>query len=93
MLPSEWSGDVEVIRTSAMTGEGLDNLLETLLVTAELHEYKANPDRDAMGTCLEAELVSIAGIYRTSEIPLPAEVLGKSAQVRLISEKLVMEAL
>ncbi len=62
LLPSEWSGDVEVIRTSAMTGEGLDNLLETLLVTAELHEYKANPDRDAMGTCLEAEQESGRGV-------------------------------
>jgi translation initiation factor IF-2 len=62
LLPSEWSGDVEVIRTSAMTGEGLENLLETLLVTAELHEYKANPDRDAMGTCLEAEQESGRGV-------------------------------
>jgi translation initiation factor IF-2 len=62
LLPSEWSGDVEVIRTSAMTGEGLDNLLETLLVTAELHEYKANPDRDAMGTCLEAEQEAGRGV-------------------------------
>lgn len=55
LLPSEWGGEVEVIRTSAMTGRGMEDLLETLLVTAELHEYKANPDRDAMGTCLEAE--------------------------------------
>ena len=55
MLPSEWGGDVEVIKTSAITGEGVDDLLETLLVTAELHEYKANPNRDAVGTCLEAE--------------------------------------
>jgi translation initiation factor IF-2 len=55
LMPSEWSGDVEVIRCSAHTGQGLDDLLETLLVTADLHEYKANPDRDAMGVCLEAE--------------------------------------
>jgi translation initiation factor IF-2 len=55
LLPSEWGGDVEVIRTSAITGAGIDNLLETLLVTAELHEYKANPDRPAAGMCLEAE--------------------------------------
>ena len=54
---------------------------------------KGNDDARIFSTCLEAELVSIAGIYRTSEIPLPAEVLGKAAQVRLISEKLVMEAL
>jgi translation initiation factor IF-2 len=55
LMPSEWSGDVEVIRCSAHTGQGLDDLLETLLVTADLHEYTANPDRDAMGVCLEAE--------------------------------------
>ena len=54
---------------------------------------KGNEDARIFSTCLEAELVSIAGIYRTSEIPLPAEVLGKPAQVRLISDKLVMEAL
>ncbi len=55
LLPSEWGGDVEVIRTSAVTGQGIDSLLETLLVTAELHEYKARPEGAAMGMCLEAE--------------------------------------
>ena len=55
LLPSEWGGDIEVIRTSATKGEGLDDLLETILVTAELHEFSANPDRPANGTCLEAE--------------------------------------
>ncbi|HEY2413138.1 MAG TPA: translation initiation factor IF-2 [Pirellulaceae bacterium] len=55
LLPSEWGGDVEVVRTSAATGKGIDTLLETLLVTAELHEYKANPEKPAKGMCLEAE--------------------------------------
>ena len=55
LLPSEWGGEIEVVRTSATNGEGLDVLLETILVTAELHEYNANPDRNAVGTCLEAE--------------------------------------
>ena len=55
LLPTEWGGDVEVVKTSAISGEGIDDLLETLLLTAELHEYKANPDRDALGTCLEAQ--------------------------------------
>jgi len=55
LLPSEWGGDIEVVRTSAMTGEGLDELLETLLLIADLQEYKANPDRPAVGVCLEAE--------------------------------------
>ncbi len=55
IMPSEWSGDTEVIRCSALTGQGIDNLLETLLITADLHEYKANPKRAALGVCLEAE--------------------------------------
>jgi len=54
LTPSEWGGDVEVVRTSAMTGEGLDELLETLLTVAELHEYRANPNRQALGVCMEA---------------------------------------
>jgi len=54
LLPAEWGGEIDVVRTSAITGDGLDDLLETVLVTAELHEYKANPDRPALGVCLEA---------------------------------------
>lgn len=44
-------------------------------------------------TCMEPQLLSIAGIYRTTETALPAAVLGKAAQVRLVDEKLVVEAL
>ena len=54
ITPAEWGGDVEVVRTSATSGEGLDDLLETILVTSELHELKANPRRNAAGLCLEA---------------------------------------
>jgi len=54
LLPAQWGGDVEVVKTSAITGEGLDDLLDTVLTVAELHEYKANPHRKAFGTCLEA---------------------------------------
>ena len=54
LLPAEWSGDTEVVRTSGETGKGLEDLLETLLLTAELHEFKANPEREAVGVCLEA---------------------------------------
>ena len=55
LTPSEWGGDVEVVKTSAMTGEGIDTLLETLLTIADLHEYQANPSRPALGSCLESE--------------------------------------
>ena len=44
LQPSEWGGDVEVVKTSATKGTGIDELLETLLTVAELHEYKANPE-------------------------------------------------
>ncbi|WP_397568975.1 translation initiation factor IF-2 [Schlesneria sp. T3-172] len=54
VLAAEWGGDVEVIRTSGLTGQGLPELLDTLLLTAELHEFTANPNRPASGACLEA---------------------------------------
>jgi translation initiation factor IF-2 len=62
LLPTEWGGDTEVIKTSAVTGEGIDTLLETLLTIAELHDYRANPHRPAYGTCLEAELHEGRGV-------------------------------
>lgn len=55
LLPTEWGGDTEVVKTSAMTGQGIDDLLETLLTISELHDFRANPERHATGTCLEAE--------------------------------------
>jgi len=54
---------------------------------------KGNPAARIFCTCLEPELISIAGIYRTAEQALPADVLGKSAQVRLVDEKLILEPL
>ncbi|MDA1230763.1 MAG: translation initiation factor IF-2 N-terminal domain-containing protein, partial [Planctomycetota bacterium] len=54
LLPAEWGGEVEVVRTSGTTGKGIDKLLETLLLTAELQEFKANPDREGLGVCLES---------------------------------------
>jgi translation initiation factor IF-2 len=62
LLPSEWGGETEVVKTSATTGAGIDALLETLLTVAELHEYKANPNRPARGTCLEAEMHEDRGV-------------------------------
>jgi translation initiation factor IF-2 len=62
LQPSEWGGETEVVKTSATKGTGMDELLETLLTVAELHEYKANPDRPAQGTCLEAEMHEERGV-------------------------------
>jgi translation initiation factor IF-2 len=62
LLPSEWGGDVEVVKTSATQGTGMDELLDTLLTVAELHNYQANPARAALGTCLEAQQMSDRGV-------------------------------
>ncbi|QDV27770.1 translation initiation factor IF-2 [Aureliella helgolandensis] len=62
LTPSEWGGDVEVVRTSAISGEGMDELLETLLTVAELHDFRANPNRRAVGVCLESEQASDKGV-------------------------------
>ncbi|MDR2438579.1 MAG: translation initiation factor IF-2 [Planctomycetaceae bacterium] len=62
LMPSEWGGDIEMIRCSGLTGLGVDKLLETIQVVAELHELKANPNRPAVGVALEAELQSGQGV-------------------------------
>lgn len=62
LLPSEWGGETEVVKTSAVTGQGIAELLETLLTVAELREFKANPNRPARGTCLETELHEGRGV-------------------------------
>lgn len=54
LLAAEYGGDTEVVRTSGLTGQGIDNLLETLLTVAELRELTADPSRVAHGVCLEA---------------------------------------
>ena len=62
LLPAEWGGETEVVKTSAMSGEGLDELLDTVLTVAELHDYKANANRPAMGTCLESSMHDERGV-------------------------------
>ncbi len=62
LLPTQWGGDTEVVPCSALTGQGVPELIETLLTIAELHDYRANPHRPADGTCLEAELHEGRGV-------------------------------
>lgn len=52
---------------------------------------RGNAEARIFTTCLEPELISIAGIYRTTEIALPSNIVGKSAQIRLVGEKIVIE--
>lgn len=89
-------GDLVVL---AMVNHGAE-----LIADGSIHVYaplrgkaiagaRGNADARIFSTCLEPELISIAGTYRTSENPLPDEVRGKPAQVRLEGDKLVMEPL
>ena len=56
IVPEEWGGDTIVCPISAKTGMGIDNLLENLVILAEVQELKANPNRAAKGTVIEARL-------------------------------------
>jgi translation initiation factor IF-2 len=56
LQPVEWGGDTEFVDVSARTKQGLDNLLETLIVMAEVEELRANPDAPASGTVIESKL-------------------------------------
>ena len=56
LQPADWGGETEYVDVSAKTKEGLDALLETLLVVSELEELKANPDADASGVVVESKL-------------------------------------
>lgn len=56
LVPEEWGGDVICVPVSAVTGQGIDDLLESILLVAEVKEYKANPDKRAKGVVIEAKL-------------------------------------
>ncbi|MBQ7948412.1 MAG: translation initiation factor IF-2 [Clostridia bacterium] len=56
LVPEEWGGDTMLIPISAKTGMGIDELLESVNLVAEMQELKANPDRQAKGTIIEAKL-------------------------------------
>ena len=56
LVPEEWGGDVMCVPVSALTGKGIDELLENVLLIAEFKEYKANPNRRAKGVVIEAKL-------------------------------------
>ncbi|MCL6603046.1 MAG: translation initiation factor IF-2 [Paenibacillus sp.] len=56
LVPEEWGGDTIFVNLSAKQRTGLEDLLEMILLVAEVNEYKANPDKRARGTVIEAEL-------------------------------------
>ncbi|WAE40897.1 translation initiation factor IF-2 [Staphylococcus pasteuri] len=56
LIPEDWGGDTIFVPLSALSGDGIDNLLEMIGLVAEVQELKANPDKQAVGTVIEAEL-------------------------------------
>lgn len=56
LIPEDWGGDTIFVPISALKGEGIDNLLEMVLLVSEVEELKANPNRNAIGTVIEAQL-------------------------------------
>ena len=56
LIPEDWGGSTICVPVSAHTGEGIDTLLEMILLTAEVNELKANPNRKARGLVIEAQL-------------------------------------
>ena len=87
LVPEEWGGDVICVPVSAKTGQGIDNLLEMILLVAETQELTANPDRAARGTVIEAKLDKglgpIAtvlvqnGTLKTGDIVIAGTALGR----------------
>ncbi|GAA0187411.1 translation initiation factor [Lithospermum erythrorhizon] len=65
LMPEEWGGDTPMVKISALKGENVDDLLETIMLVAELQELKANPQRDAKGTVIEAGLDKAKGPVAT----------------------------
>ena len=65
LIPEEWGGDTVIVPISAKTGMGLDDLLEMVILSAEVLELKANPNRRAKGTVIEARLDKTRGPVAT----------------------------
>ena len=65
LQPVEWGGKTELVEVSAITGQGIDSLIETLGLETEILELKANPQRSALGVVLEAEATTTRGVLAT----------------------------
>ncbi|MDB4979157.1 MAG: infB [Candidatus Peribacteria bacterium] len=87
LQPEEWGGDTPFVLTSAVTRQGLDDLLDTILLIAELKQLKVNPTRLAVATVIEshldtslgslATLIVNAGTLRVGDVYVCGQVIGK----------------
>jgi translation initiation factor IF-2 len=103
LTPSgEWGGVVDVVHTSATTGEGIDQLLELLSTLADVHDYKADPTIPATGTVIEAEsrqgvgavlqVIVREGTVRVGDVIICGNAYGKVRALHDDSGSAVMEA-
>ncbi|MBE7087195.1 MAG: translation initiation factor IF-2 [Clostridiales bacterium] len=88
LLPEEWGGDTILCPVSAKTGEGMDNLLESINLVAELKELKANPNRKAKGVVVEAKLDQSKGPIATILIQNGTLKVSDSVIVGLVTGKI-----
>jgi translation initiation factor IF-2 len=65
LVAEAWGGDTLMVGTSALTGVGISDLLESVMIVSELKDLKANPDRPAIGSCVEAQLTEGRGVVAT----------------------------
>ncbi|TGQ03347.1 translation initiation factor IF-2, partial [Mesorhizobium sp. M00.F.Ca.ET.217.01.1.1] len=56
LIPEAWGGDTIFVPLSALSGDGIEDLIEMIVLTSEIQELKANPEKKAVGTVIEAEL-------------------------------------
>ncbi|GMH05553.1 hypothetical protein Nepgr_007393 [Nepenthes gracilis] len=87
LMPEDWGGDIPMVQISALKGDNIDDLLETVMLVAELQELKANPHRSAKGTAIEAGLhkskgpiatfIVQNGTLRRGDIVVCGEAFGK----------------
>ncbi len=102
LVPEEWGGDVICVPVSALTGMGIDKLLESVLLVAEVKELKANPNRRAKGVILEAKLdkgrgpvatvLVQNGTLRTGDIVIAGTAVGRVRAMMNDKGKIVKEA-
>ncbi|MDD6031921.1 MAG: translation initiation factor IF-2, partial [Oscillospiraceae bacterium] len=91
LVPEAWGGDVICVPVSAVTGQGIDELLENILLVAEVQELKANPNRLAKGTVVEARLdkgrgpvatvLVQNGTLRTGDVIIAGTAVGRVRQM------------
>jgi translation initiation factor IF-2 len=87
LVPVEWGGTTEVVPVSAKTGEGIEDLLTTILLTSEIERFRANPNKPASGVVIEAQMdknrgplatvIVQAGTLRLGETVVAGSAFGK----------------